>query len=94
MTSILSHVTIVVALIALTSCRAVYYSAMEKVGFEKRDLLVRAVKNAKAKQKEVASIAMPCSSFRLSMAAVAAILRRRMTSSTWSTLRATVRPKS
>jgi hypothetical protein len=40
------------ASLALTSCRSIYYGAMEKIGFEKRDLLVRAVKNAKAKQKE------------------------------------------
>lgn len=38
--------------LGLTSCRSIYYGAMEKIGFEKRDLLVRAVKNAKAKQKE------------------------------------------
>ena len=38
------------ASVALTSCRSIYYGAMEKIGFEKRDLLVRAVKNAKAGQ--------------------------------------------
>jgi hypothetical protein len=41
-----------VLLLGATSCRTVYYGAMEKIGFEKRDLLVRAVKAAKAKQKE------------------------------------------
>lgn len=43
---------LILACFTLTSCRTVYYSAMEKIGFEKRDLLVRAVKDAKAKQKE------------------------------------------
>ena len=48
------HFAIALACVCLTftSCRTVYYGAMEKIGFEKRDLLVRAVKAAKAKQKE------------------------------------------
>ena len=37
---------------ALTSCNSVYYSAMEKIGYEKRDLLIRAVKKARGEQKE------------------------------------------
>lgn len=37
---------------ALASCNSVYYSAMEKIGYEKRDLLIRAVKKARGEQKE------------------------------------------
>jgi hypothetical protein len=36
----------------LASCNSVYYSAMEKIGFEKRDLLISAVKKARGEQKE------------------------------------------
>jgi Skp family chaperone for outer membrane proteins len=36
----------------LSSCSSVYYSAMEKIGYEKRDLLIRAVKKARGEQKE------------------------------------------
>lgn len=42
----------VVVSATLTSCNSVYYSAMEKIGYEKRDLLIRAVKNARGEQKE------------------------------------------
>lgn len=38
--------------LAITGCRTVYYSAMEKVGFEKRDLLRRAVKLARSEQQD------------------------------------------
>ncbi|MCX6854500.1 MAG: DUF2959 family protein [Verrucomicrobia bacterium] len=38
--------------ISLSSCNSVYYSAMEKIGFEKRDLLISAVKKARGEQKE------------------------------------------
>jgi len=37
---------------SLNSCNSVYYSAMEKIGFEKRDLLISAVKKARGEQKE------------------------------------------
>lgn len=40
------------ALPAISSCRTVYYTAMEKVGFEKRDLLRRAVKAARGEQQD------------------------------------------
>ncbi len=36
----------------LCSCSTAYYGAMEKVGFQKRDLLVKRVKNAKKSQIE------------------------------------------
>lgn len=39
-------------LLSLTACNSVYYSAMEKIGFEKRDLLISAVKKARGEQKE------------------------------------------
>jgi Skp family chaperone for outer membrane proteins len=38
--------------LGLASCNTVYYSAMEKIGFEKRDLLISAVKKARGEQKE------------------------------------------
>lgn len=38
--------------LGLVSCNSVYYSAMEKMGFEKRDLLISAVKKARGEQKE------------------------------------------
>lgn len=37
---------------AFAGCRTVYYTAMEKVGFEKRDLLRRAVKAARGEQQD------------------------------------------
>ncbi len=40
------------AVFALAACNSVYYSAMEKIGFEKRDLLISAVKKARGEQKE------------------------------------------
>lgn len=40
------------AAFALAACNSVYYSAMEKIGFEKRDLLISAVKKARGEQKE------------------------------------------
>ena len=44
--------TLTVGLFALTSCNTVYYAAMEQIGFEKRDLLKSAVKEARGEQKE------------------------------------------
>jgi Skp family chaperone for outer membrane proteins len=38
--------------LSLAACNSVYYSAMEKIGFEKRDLLISAVKKARGEQKE------------------------------------------
>lgn len=46
------HLLFAVAAFTLSGCNAVYYSAMEKIGFEKRDLLKRAVKAARGEQKE------------------------------------------
>ena len=37
---------------ALTACSSLYYSAWEKLGYEKRDLLKSAVKKARGEQKE------------------------------------------
>jgi hypothetical protein len=39
-------------LICLTSCQSAYYAAWEKVGVEKRDILVDRVENAKDSQEE------------------------------------------
>lgn len=38
--------------ILLASCQSIYYAAWEKLGWEKRDLLVSAVKSARGGQKE------------------------------------------
>jgi chromosome segregation ATPase len=38
--------------LSLSSCRSIYYSAMEEIGFEKRDLLRSAVKAARGEQEE------------------------------------------
>jgi hypothetical protein len=39
-------------LLALASCNSIYYAAWEKLGWEKRDLLVSAVKSARNEQKD------------------------------------------
>ena len=39
-------------LLALTACNSIYYAAWEKLGWEKRDLLVSAVKKARGEQKD------------------------------------------
>ena len=38
--------------VSLTACNTVYYAAWEKLGYEKRDLLKSAVKQARGEQKE------------------------------------------
>ena len=43
---------LIVSLIALTSCSSAYYSAMEKVGIHKRDIMVDRVADAKESQQE------------------------------------------
>lgn len=43
---------IVISLIALTSCSSAYYSAMEKMGIHKRDIMVDRVEEAKESQQE------------------------------------------
>jgi hypothetical protein len=43
---------LLVPALALASCNAIYYSAWEKLGWEKRDLLASAVKSARGEQKE------------------------------------------
>jgi Skp family chaperone for outer membrane proteins len=40
------------SLLALTACNSIYYAAWEKLGWEKRDLLVSAVKKARGEQKD------------------------------------------
>lgn len=40
------------ALLALSACSSTYYSAMEKVGFEKRDILVDRVEEARDAQED------------------------------------------
>lgn len=46
------NLAIVVSLLALTSCSSAYYSAMEKVGIHKRDIMVDRVEAAKESQEE------------------------------------------
>jgi len=43
---------VIVSLVALTSCSSAYYSAMEKVGIHKRDIMVDRVADAKESQQE------------------------------------------
>jgi len=43
---------LLVPALVLASCNSVYYAAWEKLGWEKRDLLVSAVKSARGEQKE------------------------------------------
>ena len=38
--------------VSIAACNTVYYAAWEKLGYEKRDLLKSAVKNARGEQKE------------------------------------------
>lgn len=39
-------------LLTLAACQSAYYSAMESVGFEKRDILVGRVENARDAQED------------------------------------------
>jgi len=43
---------LIVLLITLSGCQSMYYGAMEKVGYEKRDILVGRVDNAREAQQE------------------------------------------
>jgi len=43
---------VIVSLIVLTSCSSAYYSAMEKVGIHKRDIMVDRVEEAKESQQD------------------------------------------
>jgi len=43
---------VIVSLVALTSCSSAYYSAMEKVGIHKRDIMVDRVADAKESQED------------------------------------------
>jgi hypothetical protein len=43
---------VIVSFLALTSCSSAYYSAMEKVGIHKRDIMVDRVQEAKESQQE------------------------------------------
>ncbi|WP_111979323.1 DUF2959 domain-containing protein [Algibacillus agarilyticus] len=45
-------ITLCVMLFSLTACQTAYYSAMEKVGYHKRDILVDRVKDAQTSQTE------------------------------------------
>ncbi len=38
--------------VTLVACNSIYYSAWEKLGYEKRDLLISAVKKARGEQKD------------------------------------------
>ncbi|MBG0754759.1 DUF2959 domain-containing protein [Vibrio cidicii] len=45
-------VAIILSIFTLTGCQSAYYSAMEKVGYHKREIMVDRVEDAKASQKE------------------------------------------
>ncbi|MBZ2163703.1 MAG: DUF2959 domain-containing protein [Alteromonas stellipolaris] len=44
--------TAIIAILVLTGCQSAYYAAWEKVGVEKRDILVDRVENAKESQED------------------------------------------
>ena len=44
--------TAIIAMLVLTGCQSAYYAAWEKVGVEKRDILVDRVENAKESQED------------------------------------------
>nr|WP_117235612.1 DUF2959 domain-containing protein [Vibrio maerlii] len=44
--------TMIIALITLTGCQSAYYSAMEQVGYHKRDIMVDRVEDAKSSQQD------------------------------------------
>ncbi len=46
------NIGVIISLIALTSCSSAYYSAMEKVGIHKRDIMVDRVEEAKESQQD------------------------------------------
>jgi hypothetical protein len=48
----LRHALTLGLLLALTGCQTAYYAAMEKFGYEKRDLLKKAVEAARGDQKQ------------------------------------------
>jgi chromosome segregation ATPase len=45
-------IALAIIVLTFTSCRSIYYSAMEEIGFEKRDLLRSAVKAARSEQED------------------------------------------
>lgn len=52
MRQIASAITLALTLMTLAACQSAYYSAMESVGFEKRDILVGRVENARDAQED------------------------------------------
>lgn len=48
----INHFIVLGMLVMLTGCQSMYYGAMEKVGYEKRDILVDRVDNAREAQQE------------------------------------------
>ena len=50
MQQILSRAALVAIALSLTACASAYYGAMEKIGYEKRDILVDRVKDAREEQ--------------------------------------------
>jgi len=50
---------IVLSIFTLTGCQSAYYSAMEQVGYHKRDIMVDRVEDAKESQQEA-----PCTPVR------------------------------
>ena len=48
----INHFIVLGMLVMLTGCQSMYYGAMEKVGYEKRDILVDRVDNARDAQQE------------------------------------------
>ena len=54
MKNLLSLVIVILAIVNLNGCQSAYYSAWEKLGVEKRDILVSRVENGKEAQEDAA----------------------------------------
>lgn len=50
--TLLFHTLVISSVAILTGCQTTYYAAMEKIGFEKRDILVDRVDDARKEQQE------------------------------------------
>jgi len=52
MKTLYKHITLILLAVSLSACQTVYYSAMEKVGVHKRDIMLDRVEGAQEAQQE------------------------------------------
>ena len=52
MLSVIKRSALITLLVTLTACQSAYYAAWEKVGVEKREILVDRVEDARESQQE------------------------------------------